>query len=146
MESSIILKKYEPTKESLETHCKRVQGQLDIRKIPIRFALVNKPKDLAEIIYRLICNMETTYYNNGKVQCYSGKCRSTQDLYSVVRYYIPDISYNVLYNILHELLDRKLSNHYCHVVRKVVFYKRILKFTLKDLRDILEYKNKLVKI
>lgn len=133
--------------EKLATHCNRVQGQLDRRKVPVRFGKDKaNPRDLAEIIYRMISVKEATYIGPKRIQCSPNRLRSIQDIYNVTKTYITGISYQYLYEVMNQTLKGIVISHFCNTVKRNVFYVSSMAYTKHTFRDKLGDKNKLVKI
>jgi hypothetical protein len=83
-----------------------------------------KPKDLAELISRIIADKEETVYvlkdGSEKTQCTRGRCRSVEDVYRVAKYYKPDITLKEVLLAVKSLYGKYVSNHYCSTVRRIV--------------------------
>lgn len=66
-----------------------------------------KPRDLAEIIQRVILKQEQTNFENSKrVQCYQSHRRSIGDTWRVAQSYIPGISYKQVEEAIQSLYDQ----------------------------------------
>lgn len=90
-------------------------------------ALINtkQPKDLAELLTRLIIEKEATVirYKNGNQRnhCSSNRCRSAEDAYLVAKAIFPEITLEQVDNILLKLREKVLvSRNYCTTVKRIV--------------------------
>lgn len=113
---------------------KSIEAGLSRRKFPIVFKKDllerKKPKDLAEVIYRLMVRNERTVLEDKlrplgyRHHCTEYRMRSIQDLYAVVNNYTK-VDYKYLYDIICEFRAYKnesvlLMYHYCTVIQREV--------------------------
>lgn len=113
--------------------------------------LTNPPKDLAELIYRLLCKKEGTFYITSptvvpkiKVQCYSDRLRSVQDLFNVAVNYDKNLSYKQLHDIVEDLKHlptQLLCSNYCYVVKRQVHHAINLTVTEDKIRNAIGKRN-----
>lgn len=88
--------------------------------------LKSKPTDFAELIYRLIFRNELTYYIDRETESVkgrqsSGKARSVEDTYRIVKTYYPKATYNQVARLFYELVSKNiLHSSYCTTVNKWV--------------------------
>lgn len=68
-------------------------------------------------------NSHTTLHAKANTfQCHAGRRRSQKDLYNIVRYYYPNISFKEFRSTLFTLVnDRRIGTFYCGDIRKRVF-------------------------
>lgn len=97
---------------------------------------LGKPKDLAELIYRMVVRKEATcsVQKNGglKMQCHDGAFRSIEDIFSVTITYYPRVSYKRIYDSIVLLRTPDQSNggfrdailryQFCNDVRREVHF------------------------
>jgi hypothetical protein len=109
--------------------------------------LYNKPKDTAELLYKLLFQMNKTYYidrNNMsiiKIQS-SGQRRSKQDIFRIMHTYNKKVSYKQVGEILNLLIYRIIYADYCPIVQKIVHYPIMLGGSSRDIiANILKDKN-----
>lgn len=82
-----------------------------------------KPKDLAELIYRIISRREATIFvTNGNVQCSAGRSRSAEDVLRIARYYKPNIKLETVVNSFKELYKDCVYPSYCGDVKRLVHH------------------------
>lgn len=127
---------------------KRARGM----KYPL--ILIEKPKDLADLLHKMVIHRRSTYYKmkNGPKLQPSGSLRSIEDMYRVVISYYPKISYKKFYEIIDDLREGKdnernqfitavFGYNYCGDVRKQVHFSSGLYVTEKLIRDRLGDRN-----
>lgn len=123
-----------------------------LNKYLLRFHNTIKPKSLSEIIYllyKLYINEIYTIaklFNSGHNITYSVttnkpsgnyKSRSGEDLYRLCKYYIPDINYNDIFNILNILIKHKyIKGSYCITCRRDVYSSFII--NLEDIKKVIK--------
>jgi hypothetical protein len=67
---------------------------------------------------------KTLYASHYHLQCIKGRRRSSGDLFLIMRYYYPEITYKDIRYCLFELLNNhKIKTSYCFDINKRVFYK-----------------------
>jgi len=100
-----------------------------------KIKLIGKdPKNLSELIFRLVVNHEATVYsnkrkpnNNGVQQCSMHRARSVEDVFKAAKYYKPDITLEQVHKAMNKLRqNHKISHHFCGTVRKYVHNARTL--------------------
>jgi hypothetical protein len=65
---------------------------------------------------------QTLYAKTNAFQCYGNRRRSQKDLYNIVRYYYPNISFKEFRASLFTLVNnRRIGTFYCSDIRKRVF-------------------------
>lgn len=123
-----------------------------IREIKIK--LTSPPKDLAELIYRLLCKHEGSamLIKNGKrYQCENGRQRSLLDLYTITLTYAPETTYKEVYDVVEKLkhgpcIDGVVKNplirsHYCTTTNRVVHNGNSLATTADKIREMIGKRN-----
>lgn len=82
---------------------------------------------LNDILY-YNCHLNTLYPSSKRLQCFNNSNRSQGDLYMIMRYYYPDITFKEFRKALIRLLNNyHISTFYCRDIRKRVFYNPNLK-------------------
>lgn len=65
---------------------------------------------------------QTLYAKTNAFQCYGNRRRSQKDLYNIVRYYYPNVSFKEFRAALFTLVNnRRIGTFYCGDIRKRVF-------------------------
>jgi len=77
---------------------------------------------LNDILY-YNCHLNTLYSSSKRLQCFKNRNRSQGDLYMIMRYYYPDITFKEFRKALIRLLNNyHISTFYCGDIRKRIFY------------------------
>lgn len=124
------------------------------RNMKYPLILIEKPKDLADLLHKMVIYRRSTYYKmkNGPKFQPSGSLRSIEDMYRVVISYHSKISYKKFYEIIDDLREGKYNKrnqfitpvfgyNYCGDVRKQVHFSSGLHVTEKLIRDTLGDRN-----
>lgn len=109
--------RYSSTKDKI----KEKQKELNKKFTPIKFVR-DKPKTLADILYKLISQKSKTVYTEVfEEQCDAQRSRSIEDAYLVCKYYIPKINLRTVVSALKELEAKEIIRaSFCSTVRRVV--------------------------
>lgn len=115
--------------------------------------LKDKPKDLAELIARILYNNEETFYIEElekfknklkyKVHCSQNRRRTVEDCYLCAKYYCSNISYKDVYNLAHLIYNNnpfQIETYICRIIKKQVHHPvhhDILKNTFKNMVEFL---------
>lgn len=104
-----------------------------------------KPKDLAELIFRMIQG-ERTFKVDGKIiqstpQCVAGRKRTIEDIFRIAKYYMPKIKLETVYEAVKSLYNTCISYNYCCTVYRFVHSKMNLRQTISDYRNTMGNKN-----
>lgn len=99
----------------------------------------SKPKDLAELIFRMVTMREETIFvdKDGNVrnkQCGQGRSRSVEDIFRVAKFYNPNITLKQVNNGVIKLYGKNLSYHFCNTVKRYVHTAMYLKNKTEDIR------------
>lgn len=85
-----------------------------------RLKLSSQPKDLKEIIRRVLYGREATYYLvSGKANCNAYRARTIEDTFQVARTYIPDVTYAQVHDAVLSL--NNIYRSYCSVIKRFVY-------------------------
>lgn len=80
--------------------------------------------DILYTIFRRNLNFDTIYARSGEFQCFHNRNRSQGDLYMLMRYYCPGISFKNFRKELIKLINnKKIQSFYCNDIKKRVFLK-----------------------
>ncbi len=87
-----------------------------------------------KFILRFLRNMNNEYYTvdskTNKVTCRLGARRSIKDIYLVVKYYFPEITFEqVLEDIVYLFREDFINGSFCNDVRLYVFYPSVVSFS-----------------
>lgn len=75
-------------------------------------------------IFLDLITYNTLYAKNNLIQCCANRRRSQKDLYNIVRYYYPEVSFKEFRSALFTLCNRRyIGTLYCSDIRKRVFRK-----------------------
>lgn len=110
-----------------------------------------KPKDLAEILHKLFY----VRMDGGKEKTFSSTTgrlsgnfhsRSIEDAFRVSRNYIPNITYQEVYDACHKAKDNGgILGSFCYTCRRTVYRSRSLKQEEQHFRDLIRDNNILIK-
>lgn len=98
-------------------------------------------KDLATLIFHMVAESKTTeHIVSGKIQCPSGRRRSSEDVYMCARYYLKGIDYTTVLKALMACTEGTalFTKNFCSMVLLRVFFNRYEKATLEAITQVLE--------
>lgn len=65
-----------------------------------------------------------TVTDNGDIQCEPGRKRSQEDLYRIMKYYYPEITFPILREMLLKMINEShLCSLHCHDINRRIFFK-----------------------
>lgn len=104
--------------------------------------LQTRPKDLAELLQRLIWKKECTYFTHGRKQS-SGKWRSLGDIFRIVHFYNHKVNYEDLKNLFYAISKGDYESkpgallvcNWCSVVKKHVHWAYSIRIDVDVLRS-----------
>lgn len=125
------------------------QEQLDsyVRKLKFKKsnddALKKKTITLSSVIWRIIFKQEPTYYcidnNSQQLQCNTSRLRSVEDIYSVAKNYVKDVTREKVEISMEKLISAGLiTQSYCSTILRRVHTPQNLKTTLQEVKDVLK--------
>jgi hypothetical protein len=83
-------------------------------------------KSAYDVLNILFIKQKSTYtlHENGRMQCGKDAKRSAGDMYRIMKYYYPTITFPEFRQLLLDLINgRKLNSLYCNTIYKRVFFK-----------------------
>jgi len=133
------------TKRQIENWSNKLKDQE-----PIKFKVEREIKSLKDIL--LICmnrsysSDNSTVFLNDKLQCFSNRTRSAQDIYLLAKRYKTDITFEEVIDFMIKLVEaRQLNYSYCYTVRRNVFSKNTYSpsypYTQNNLKKFIEDNN-----
>jgi hypothetical protein len=97
---------------------------LKIEGIEIENLKRKSPKSGLKRIFELLSTRSTLVASTNELQCIKAKRRSSGDMYRIMKYYYPNVTFKEVRSLLFGMLnDKTLSSAYCHNIQKRVFYK-----------------------
>ncbi len=93
-----------------------------------------KPKDLAELIYRMIDGERTFIEGNTLPQCGKKRLRSIEDIFRIAKYYKPSITLSEVHKGVKSLYSDCVTYSYCCTVHRFVHRKKNVTKTVNDYR------------
>jgi hypothetical protein len=94
-------------------------------------------------IFRLLSTRNTRSVVSNNIQCIPNKRRSSGDIYRIMRYYYPDITFKEVRNLLFDMLNSgTLSTLYCGTISKRVFYSNENLYKYSNLEFMRDYYKK----
>lgn len=108
-----------------------IQNKLLRTRVPLYLknvskAIMSKKSYYSGLNYLLSMNKSriTLYSSSGKLQCYSDRNRSQGDLYMMMRYYYPNITFEEFRVALFKLMNhKKVNSFFCNNINKRIFFK-----------------------
>jgi hypothetical protein len=123
----------------------KTQEQLDAYKRKLMFSKKSTIKTitLASVIWRMVFKQEHTYYTaeNGtqSFQCNGGRSRSVEDMYSVAKNYVKNVTREKVEIAIDKLMRGNLiSQSFCSDIRRRVHSPLSLNVTLTKVKNILK--------
>lgn len=120
-------------------------------KALLKFGDNVKPKDLAEILHKLFYvrmngEKEITYSSTTKRKSGNFHSRSIEDAFRISRHYIPNITYQEVYDACHKAVDNGgIRGSFCYTCRRTVYCSRSLKQEEQHFRDLIRDNNIVIK-
>ena len=125
----------------------KTQARLDQFKMSVRFTSDKVVNDLTDIIIHSVINKEPTFFgenpsSDSRMQCESGRRRSSEDIYRIAKTYIPEVKLSTIRKALEELVKNHIiSRSYCSTTRKMVHYPWSLGTDISKVRNVLDKLN-----
>jgi hypothetical protein len=101
------------------------QSLLKLQDLEDKKVTKKKPRDGLKFLINQMFSKNTVYASNGKIQCFYNRRRSQGDLFLIMQYYYPTITFKEFRSLLFSLVNKedKLNATYCGTISKRVFWK-----------------------